>query len=85
VLEEFDLEKDFQECWSLLEGPSSGDAPFSDPGDWSALKLLTEAGLLPARVDAASVSNAQSLGRVRFDSSGALVRLIKALGPNRAA
>lgn len=85
VLEEFDLEKDFQECWSLLEEPSSGDAPFSDPGDWSALKLLTEAGLLPARVDAASVSNAQSLGRVRFDSSGALVRLIKALGSNRAA
>jgi hypothetical protein len=85
VLEEFDLEKDFQVCWSLLEGPSSGGAPFSDPGDWSALKLLTEAGLLPARVDTASVSNAQSLGRVRFDSSGALVRLIKALGSNRAA
>ena len=85
VLAEFDLEKEFQECWSILGGQLTGNAPFSDPGDWSALKLLAEAGLLPARVDASSATNAQSLGRIRFDSSGALVRLIKALGPRNVA
>lgn len=85
VVEEFGLEEDFQECWSLLEEPPTGAPPFSDPGDWSALRLLVDAGLLPARVETASASNTQSLGRVRFDSSDALVRLIKALGPNSAA
>lgn len=85
VLAEFDLEKEFHECWSLLEGASTCNAPFSDPGDWSALKLLAEVGLLPVRVDASSATNAQSLGRISFDSSGALVRLIKALGPRNVA
>ena len=86
VLEEFDLEKDFHECWSILGGQSASGAPFSDPGDWSALKLLSEAGLLPARADVGSpTTSAQSLGRVSFERSGALVRLINALGPNSAA
>ncbi|MCP5281012.1 MAG: hypothetical protein H6930_05380 [Rhodoferax sp.] len=86
VSEKFDLEKDFHEYWSILDEPSTNGAPFSDPGDWSALKLLTEAGLLPARADVDSpTKSAQSLGRVSFERSGALVRLIKALGPNSAA
>ena len=85
VSEDFDLERDFHECWSALGGQSTSGAPFSDPGDWSALKLLSEAGLLPARADVGSASNAQSLGRVSFDRSGALVRLIKSLGPSSAA
>jgi hypothetical protein len=85
VSEEFDLEEEFHMCWSLLEDASTGNAPFSDPGDWSALKLLVEAGLLPARVGANSASNAQSLGRVSFASSGELTRLIKALGPRDVA
>lgn len=85
VSAEFDLENEFHECWSLLGEASTGNAPFSDPGDWSALKLLVEAGLLPARVDASSVTNAQSLGRISFDTSGVLVRLIKALGPRNVA
>lgn len=85
VSEDFDLERDFQECWSALGVQSTSGAPFSDPGDWSALKLLSEAGLLPARADVGSENNAQSLGRVSFDRSGALVRLIKSLGPSSAA
>jgi hypothetical protein len=79
VSEDFDLERDFQECWSLLGAPSKIDAPFSEPEDWSALKLLSEAGLLPARTDVGHTKNAQSLGRVSFVRSGALVRLIKLL------
>ena len=85
VSEDFDLERDFQECWSALGRQSTSGAPFSDPGDWLALKLLSEAGLLPARADVGSAINAQSLGRVSFDRSGALVRLIKSLGPSSAA
>ena len=81
----FDLERDFTEYWSLLELPSEGGAPLSDPGDWSSLKLLAEAGLLPARADVGAAMNAQSLGRVSFEPSGVLVRLIKALGPKSAA
>jgi hypothetical protein len=85
VSEDFDLERDFQECWSLLAAQSTIGAPFSDPGDWSALKLLSEAGLLPARADVGSANSAQSLGRVSFDGSGTLVRLIKLLRPSNAA
>jgi len=85
VSAEFDLENEFYECWSLLGEASRGDAPFSDPGDWSALKLLIETGLLPARVDTSSATKAQSLGRISFDSSGALVQLIKALGSRNVA
>jgi len=86
VSDKFDLEKDFHEYWSILGGQSTRGAPFSDPGDWSALKLLSEAGLLPARADVGSpTTSAQSLGRVSFERSGALVRLIKALGPISAA
>ncbi len=85
VSAEFDLENEFHECWLLLDEASRGNAPFSDPGDWSALKLLAEAGLLPARVDASSATKAQSLGRISFDSSGALMRLIKALGATNVA
>ena len=85
VSEDFDLERDFQECWAALGAQSTSGAPFSDPGDWSALKLLSEAGLLPTRADVGSPNNAQSLGRVSFDRAGALVRLIKLLGPRRAA
>jgi hypothetical protein len=85
VSEDFDLERDFQECWSLLGAQSTSRAPFSDPGDWSALKLLSEAGLLPARADVVgSANNAQSLGRASFDRSGALVRLIKLLRTSSA-
>jgi len=85
VSEDFDLERDFHECWSALGAQLTSGAPFSDPGDWAALKLLAEAGLLPARADVGSASNAQSLGRVSFDGSGALVRLIKSLGLSSAA
>jgi hypothetical protein len=84
VSEDFDLERDFQEYWSLLAAQSTICAPFSDPADLSALKLLCESGLLPARVDAGSVNNSQSLGRVSFDRSGALVKLIKLLRPSSA-
>ena len=84
VLEDFDLERDFQECWSLLEEQSTISAPFSDPTDWSALKLLSETGLLPARANIGSVNTSQSLGRVSFDRSGPLVRLIKLLRPSSA-
>jgi hypothetical protein len=84
VSEDFDLERDFQECWSLLGSQSKIDPPFSNPEDLSALKLLLEAGLLPARADVASTKSAQSLGRVSFDRSGALVRLIKLLRPSSA-
>ncbi len=84
VSEDFDLERDFQECWSLLGAQSGIGAPFSQPEDWSALKLLSEAGLLPARADVGSTTNAQSLGRVSFDRSGALVRLIKSLRSSSA-
>ncbi len=84
VSEDFDLERDFQECWSLLGAQSTRGAPFSDPGDWLALKLLSEAGLLSARADVGSTNNAQSLGRVSFDRSGTLVRLIKLLRPSSA-
>lgn len=85
VSEDFDLERDFQEYWSLIAAQSTVGAPFSDPADWSALKLLSEAGLLPARADVGAASNSQSLGRVSFDRSGTLVRLIKLLRPNSAA
>lgn len=85
VSEDFDLERDFQECWSLLGVQSTSGAPFSDPGDWSAMKLLAEAGFLPARAAVGSAKSAQSLGRVSFDRSGALVRLIKSIGPSSAA
>jgi hypothetical protein len=85
VSEDFDLERDFQECWSLLGSRLSYRAPFSDPGDWSALKMLSEAGLLPARTDVGSANNSYSLGRVQFDRSGALFRLIKSIGPSSAA
>lgn len=85
VSEDFDLERDFHECWSLLSSQSTSAAPFSDPGDWSALKLLAAVGLLPARTDVGSENSVQSLGRVSFDRSGALVRLIKSLGPSSAA
>ena len=84
VSEDFDLERDFQECWSLLGAQSTCGAPFSEPGDWSALKLLAEAGLLPARANVGSTNDAQSLGSVSFDRSGALVRLIKLLRPSSA-
>lgn len=85
VSEDFDLERDFQECWSLIAAQSTIGAPFSDPSDWSALKLLSEVGLLPARAEVGAASNSQSLGRVSFDRSGTLVRLIKLLRPNSAA
>jgi hypothetical protein len=85
VSEDFDLERDFQECWSALGAQSTSGAPFSDPGDWSALKLLSEAGFLLTHADVGSPNNAQSLGRISFARSGALVRLIKLLGPKRAA
>lgn len=84
VSEDFDLERDFQEYWLLLEAQSTVGAPFSDPVDWSALKLLSETGLLPVRADTGSGNNSQSLGRVSFDRSGALVRLIKLLRPSSA-
>jgi hypothetical protein len=84
VSEDFDLERDFQECWSLIAAQSTIGAPFSDPADWSALKLLSEAGLLPARADIGVASGSQSLGRVSFDRSGTLVKLIKLLRPNSA-
>ena len=84
VSEDFDLERDFQECWSLIAAQSTIGAPFSDPADWSALKLLSEAGLIPARADVGAASSSQSLGRVSFDRSGTLVRLIKLLRPNSA-
>lgn len=85
VSEDFDLERDFQEYWSLLATQSTIGAPFSDPVDWSALKLLTETGLLPVHADVASTNNSQSLGRVSFDRSGTLVRLIKLLRPSSAS
>lgn len=84
VSDSFDLERDFQECWSLLAAQSMIGAPFSDPTDWSSLKLLSEVGLLPARADIGSANSSQSLGRVSFDRSGALVRLIKLLRPSNA-
>lgn len=84
VSEDFDLERDFQEYWSLLAAQSTISAPFSDPADWSALKLLSEVGLLPARADIGSANNSQSLGRVSFDRSGTLVRLINLLRPSSA-
>jgi hypothetical protein len=84
VSEDFDLERDFQEYWSLLAEESTICAPFSDPTDWSALKLLSETGLLPARADIGAVNNSQSLGRVSLDRSGTLVRLIKLLRPSSA-
>lgn len=84
VSEDFDLERDFHECWSLLAAQSTIGVPFSDPTDWSALKLLSEVGLLPARADIGSANNSNSLGRVSFDRSGTLVRLIKLLRPSSA-
>jgi hypothetical protein len=84
VSEDFDLECDFQECWSLLAAQSTIGVPFSDPTDWSALKLLSEVGLLPARADIGSANNSNSLGRISFDRSGTLVRLIKLLRPSSA-
>lgn len=84
VSEDFDLERDFQECWSLLAAQSTIGAPFSDPTDWSALKLLSEVGLLPARADIGSPKSSNSLGRVSFDCSSTLVRLIKLLRPSSA-
>lgn len=84
VSEDFDLERDFHECWSLLAAQSTIGVPFSDPTDWSALKLLSEVGLLPARADIGSANNSNSLGRLSFDRSGTLVRLIKLLRPSSA-
>ena len=84
VSEDFDLERDFHECWSLLAAQSTIGIPFSDPADWSALKLLSEVGLLPTRADIGSANNSNSLGRVNFDRSGTLVRLIKLLRPSSA-
>jgi hypothetical protein len=85
VSEEFDLEKEFQDYWLLIEKSSTANAPFSDAGDWSALKLLAEAGLLPVRANTEVAVNAQSLGKVNFGQSAALVRLIKSLGDDGAA
>ena len=86
VTDEFDLESEFQDCWTMLGLPADGvDAPLSEAGDWQALKLLVESGLLPARMEPDDAAGGQSLGRVRFDRSGPLVRLIKAMGSSRAA
>lgn len=79
-INEFSLEKEFPEYWALLGQQSFGGPPLSDPGDWSSLKLLAEAGLLPVKVSGEATVNTQSLGSVTFDTAGALVRLIKALG-----
>jgi hypothetical protein len=84
IMDEFDLDSDFRECWSLLSDKSLGNAPFSDAGDWASLKMLVDIGLLPTHSLADSASNAHSLGSVRFETSSALVRLIKALGQTSA-
>lgn len=86
ITDEFDLEHEFQDCWMMLDLPAvSVDAPLSDDGDWQALKLLVEAGLLPTRIEPKNDSGGQTLGRVRFNHSGPLARLIKSLGYSRAA
>ncbi|RRS02932.1 hypothetical protein EIP75_18425 [Aquabacterium soli] len=86
VSDEFHLEQEFQDCWMMLGLSDAGiDAPLSQAGDWQAIKLLVDAGLLPTRVETSDDSGARSLGRVRFDRNGPLLRLIKALGSYRAA
>jgi len=82
---DFDLESEFPEYWSLLGLSSNGGAPMSDPDDWFSLKLLTEVGLLPVKSGLDTTVNSHSLGRVSFEPSGVLVRLIKALGLKSAA
>ncbi|MEK6668985.1 MAG: ATP-binding protein [Pseudomonadota bacterium] len=86
VTDEFDLEREFQDCWTMLDLPVDGiEPPLSEAGDWQAMKLLVESGLLPARIGSDDNAGGQSLGRVRFDRSGPLVHLIKAIGSSRAA
>lgn len=86
VTDEFDLEREFQDCWTMLDAPADGvDAPLSEAGDWQALKLLVESGLLPTRMEPDDDAGGLSLGRVRFDRSGPLVRLIKSIGLSGAA
>lgn len=86
ITDDFDLEHEFQDCWMMLDLPAVGvDAPLSDAGDWEALKLLVDAGLLPARIDPNNDSGGQTLGRVRFNHNGPLARLIKSIGSSRAA
>jgi len=81
VTDDFHLEDEFQDCWAMLDSPTEGvDAPMSDAGDWQALKLLVESGLLPTKVEHGDDSGGRSLGRVRFDRNGPLARLVKALG-----
>ena len=86
VTEEFDLEHEFQDCWRMLDYADVGlDAPLSDEGDWLALKLLAESGLLPVRIEPDESSGWQSLGRAQFNRGGPLAQLIQALGCSRAA
>jgi hypothetical protein len=86
LTDEFDLERELQDSWAMLDTSADGfEAPLSVAGDWQALKLLVESGLLPVRTQPTDDAGGQSLGRVRFDRSGTLVRLIEAIGPPRAA
>ncbi|CUJ39983.1 hypothetical protein [Achromobacter xylosoxidans] len=84
VTDEFDLEREFPEYWALICEDGNRGAPLSEPGDWVSLKLLTEIGLLPLRAEAGTQENSRSLGRVKFETSGVLVRLIKMLEKNSA-
>lgn len=86
VTDEFDLKLEFQDCWMMLDLPTVCVAPpLSDAGDWQALKLLAETGLLPTRIEPDESFSGQSLGRVRFNRNGPLARLIKALDSSHAA
>jgi hypothetical protein len=85
-IDEFDLEREFAEYWTLSGLAHEGeDAPLSNTEDWSALKMLIDLGLLPQKTEAGVAANSRSLGRVRFNKSGILVRLIKALEPADAS
>lgn len=85
-IDEFDLEREFPEFWALSGlAHEDEDAPLSNAEDWSALKMLIDLGLLPQKTEAGVTANSRSLGRVRFNKSGILLRLIKALEPADAS
>ncbi|CAD6563209.1 hypothetical protein LMG24235_08451 [Paraburkholderia sabiae] len=85
-IDEFDLEREFPELWEASGLSRAGEEPpLSIADDWSSLKLLIDLGLMPQTAEAGTTRDSRSLGRVRFNKGGTLVRLIKALESSDAA
>lgn len=82
---EFGLADEFEQYWAMCEVHPEWLPPLSEPQDWAALRVLIDCGFLPVKAADSSSISSQSLGSVRIDVSGAVMRLIDALEVSRAA